>query len=527
MTGWRNYVKVGAIDCSNEINSQTCRNYEVMAYPTVRYFPPHPDPSNIGKEFIRSDAFTMKNSLVDQLVSTQLEKGNSSTLCDIQPYEEQNVVIDSNYLLTFIIIDKPGSKFAQELIIDYCPVKKVKIIYVLNSNEVLVELLKTTNYPSLYRVQSNTEFTLLTSGHNKTNFTEVINANLETIHMTPFNLIEITTKLYNMLFTNDKTTNDDANLVYLSDLEATLRYSLDHEVISRNTISGESFEALKNYLELLIEYFPSSVRGKKFLTILSDNMLNKQSLSGEELRSFINKYESLLNPYVTRRKWIGCEGSSPMYRRYPCGLWTLFHTLTVQATTKEVNVFTGEQILSAIAGYVKHFFGCTDCAEHFMQMAATIKNNVSTIDDAVLWLWSAHNLVNQRLSGDITEDPLHPKILFPLNVHCETCRQNDTGEWNKNEVLAYLKKKYTSISIKQTQNDKIHSEPQNIKSNQHIVDDDIDNYHVLDEEWKIDVSTCMISYILSCSVLMILFYLLVVKRNCKKNKYIYFILGKM
>lgn len=526
MTGWRNYVKVGAIDCSNETNSQTCRNYEVMAYPTVRYFPPYPDPSYLGIEFIRSDAHRMKNFLVEQLEGSQRNNVNSSTLCDIRPYEKENVEIDSNNLLTFIIVNNPDNKFAQELIIEYCPVKKVKIIFVLNSNKVLVSLLKTTDYPSLYLVQSDTKFTLLDSGYNKTSFTETINANLKTIHMTPFSLIDITTKIYNMFFTNDKITSDNANIIYLSDLEATLRYSLDHEVISRNTISGESFEALKTYLELLIEYFPSNVRSKKFLKIVSDNMLNKNTLSGEELGNFINKYELLLSPYVTRRKWIGCEGSNPMYRRYPCGLWTLFHTLTVQAALKQQSTFNGVQILEAIAGYVKHFFGCTDCSEHFMQMAATIKNNVSTVDDAVLWLWSAHNLVNQRLSGDITEDPAYPKILFPSNIHCKTCRLNN-GEWNKTEVLLHLKNKYTSISIKQTQNDRINFESQNLILDQHIIDNNSENYHTFDEEWKIDVSTCMISYILSCSVLMVLFYLLIVKRNCKKNKYIYFILGKL
>ncbi len=30
-------------------------------------------------------------------------------------------------------------------------------------------------------------------------------------------------------------------------------------------------------------------------------------------------------------KWTGCEGSSPKYRGYPCSMWTLFHTLTVNA----------------------------------------------------------------------------------------------------------------------------------------------------------------------------------------------------
>lgn len=34
-----------------------------------------------------------------------------------------------------------------------------------------------------------------------------------------------------------------------------------------------------------------------------------------------------------RTTWVGCQGSRPELRGYPCSLWTLFHTLTVRAAT--------------------------------------------------------------------------------------------------------------------------------------------------------------------------------------------------
>lgn len=508
------------------MNSQICRDYEIMAYPTVRFFPPNATRNDIGTNFPNSfNVQTMKNVLLDKLKETQ-SNGNLSFLCDLQPYKKNNFMADSNYMLTYVIIDTPDNHLAQEIVIDYCPVKKVKIIYVLNSNTALVQLLNTDKYPSLYRIQNNNQFTLLASGNNKTHFTETINADMESAHMTPFNIIDITTQLYNILFQTGHVQLNDTNVIYLSDLEATLKYSLDHEVTSRSVISGEALDALKSYLELLTEYFPSSTRGKQFVKILSEHIQNNNTVSGVEFGKFIDKYELFLNPYVTKQKWIGCEGSRLMYRRYPCGLWTLFHTLTVEASTKQLNSFSGAQILTTIAGYVKHFFGCTDCSEHFMQMAKSITDNVTSFDDAVLWLWSAHNRVNERLAGDVTEDPMHPKVLFPLEVHCKTCREHN-GDWNKIEVLKYLKKMYSTISIKQTPNDNVHSDTQHLVSSQLIIDDN-NNYSVFGEkEWKIDVSTCMISYILSCSVLMILFYLLIVKKQCKKNKFIYFILGKV
>jgi len=40
---------------------------------------------------------------------------------------------------------------------------------------------------------------------------------------------------------------------------------------------------------------------------------------------------------------------------------------------------------------------------------------------SVLWLWRTHNRVNQRLSGDLTDDPAFPKEIFPNKQHCAEC----------------------------------------------------------------------------------------------------------
>lgn len=35
--------------------------------------------------------------------------------------------------------------------------------------------------------------------------------------------------------------------------------------------------------------------------------------------------------------WVGCQGSEPHFRGFPCSLWVLFHFLTVQAARKNVD----------------------------------------------------------------------------------------------------------------------------------------------------------------------------------------------
>lgn len=74
--------------------------------------------------------------------------------------------------------------------------------------------------------------------------------------------------------------------------------------------------------------------------------------------------------------------------------------------------------------------------------------SVASQDNAILWLWSAHNDVNKRLSGDTTEDPAHPKIQFPSATECPQCRRGDNAShndeseisWDRTEVLFFLRR---------------------------------------------------------------------------------------
>lgn len=68
-------------------------------------------------------------------------------------------------------------------------------------------------------------------------------------------------------------------------------------------------------------------------------------------------------------------------------------------TASPLPVAEAQEVLQAIRSYVRFFFGCRDCANHFEQMAAASMNRVDSLNSAVLWLWSSHNKVNARLAG--------------------------------------------------------------------------------------------------------------------------------
>jgi hypothetical protein len=48
-----------------------------------------------------------------------------------------------------------------------------------------------------------------------------------------------------------------------------------------------------------------------------------------------------------------------------CGLWLLFHSLSVRVSDSE-----SKDSFLAIRGFVDHFFKCQECREHFLEMSS-------------------------------------------------------------------------------------------------------------------------------------------------------------
>ena len=80
-----------------------------------------------------------------------------------------------------------------------------------------------------------------------------------------------------------------------------------------------------------------------------------------------------------------------------------------------------------MVAYVRHFFSCRECSDHFLSMVhngAAIEEQVTSSTEAVLFLWAAHNAVNLRLVNDVSSDPAFPKIRFPSKEFCPECWDN-------------------------------------------------------------------------------------------------------
>ena len=249
--------------------------------------------------------------------------------------------------------------------------------------------------------------------------------------------------------------------VHMADLEKTVLYSLSHEVAQHQVITGEALNALHEYIDIVTRFFPARHRTRQFLEELRTWILgHDDALKGEDLSDMVENIKVRFSAFDDLpQNWIGCRGSAAQFGGYPCGLWTLWHTMTVSHAEKsrghDEDSKEAKLILKAMVGFIDHFFSCRECARHFLQAAEdgkAIDRDVHSLDDSILWLWKTHNKVNIRLSGDITDDSSFPKTKFPDKEHCSGCYSNAAGsdlwsEFRLNKIIVFLKDLYGTSGI--------------------------------------------------------------------------------
>ncbi|KAJ3628760.1 hypothetical protein MTP99_013202 [Tenebrio molitor] len=225
------------------------------------------------------------------------------------------------------------------------------------------------------------------------------------------------------------------DVIFQVDLEAAVRYSLRQKVSAVQTTKGNQLEALAAYLQVLKKYFPFYYNSSSFIDELLTLTSNSGAITGLQIEEIVKRAESN-GTFSSTLKFLG--------------LWRLFHYLTVNSALLNINnKWTNHrEVLDAMHGYVKYFFGCAHCSQHFQQMAAERNiTEVPSLESSILWLWESHNVVNARLKGDPTEDAEYPKKQFPDRIRCPECVDDD-GSWKKEEVLKYLKRMYSNANVR-------------------------------------------------------------------------------
>ncbi|XP_072161493.1 sulfhydryl oxidase 1 isoform X2 [Bemisia tabaci] len=446
---WRDYVHVAAIDCDPDSidpnNRKLCRSYEVIQYPTLKYFPPKSLPGSLGDPVLKGlTVDELRHSLIKAL------KGSSSpsNMPVLEATENLTEAIETlppevNHVGVLIDgADKRDSFIGEELILDFHrPEYKIRMFHIEGNNSEYVEMFNVQEFPSLYALERGAgDFVRLpVSNITRGDFYNATKLYLEEhgIRVPDLPYYDGPRKPF---FANATAFTGD--LVYQLDIEQGFRETVLNHLKAPKEFLDEKLDALKRYVRVVARYFPFLEAGKEGV---ADSIWNHTGpMSGEQYESYLAPFESRLPEFfMNPPSYMNCRssGASP-----PCSVWLLFHTLTVQAESNRtrLNDDDPQDVLASIAGFVEHFFACNECSQHFTQMAQSIPQEVDSFDASILWLWRGHNEVNRRLGNDGTGGRM--KIQYPSYDQCRLCRVGEEGEFVEEEVLKFLKQQYGTLS---------------------------------------------------------------------------------
>jgi len=252
------------------------------------------------------------------------------------------------------------------------------------------------------------------------------------------------------------------DIVFAGDLEKAVEYSITKGVALQTVLDAQKLQSLYYYIETLLSFFPNMrTPMRNFLTSLKEwpVLMGFSSISNTDYKRKVKELSEHYHPFaLTPEEWQGCQGSESHFRGYPCSLWTLFHALSVSASTHDPSFQYGgvSTVANAMISYISTFFSCRECAQHFNEHIREVGHLPHTGDQSILWVWTIHNMANKMLAGDHTEDPTSPKIQWPSPLNCPSCRTRRTRRntyfdvWDRVEVLKYIKTVYNKDRIKDT-----------------------------------------------------------------------------
>ncbi|VDM97243.1 unnamed protein product [Thelazia callipaeda] len=454
--GWDSVVQVAAINCADPLNEVTCRANEVLFFPLIKYFPRNStDPrSGILLRPLPSIAEMrdqiIKSILYDYRMNHYSNWPNFNFLGNILTYSELwKATESSSPLLVIVFEENRESLIGAELLLDMSKYDDRLSAWRCLKNHSLVDALYIRNFPTLAVFKREQRTPLLVAELRKLLFTE-----LKRFMFAEDSENHIEENIYNQSIC-DRNITECRKMYFVSetDILKALRYALVDEVSrSGKELFSSNLTALRDFLDLLAKSLKNSERAVKIFNEMR-NYLDEIGISNIiSTNDYKNKFTALEdqnnNPFPIHANWEHCAGSNPQFRGYTCGLWSIFHALTVQAYKNGLNdaKFLPQAALKVIRNWVQKFFGCHRCRDHFLQMTTLtfrMENHVHRPEDVFMYLWQAHNIVNARLRGRDTEDPKYPKRQFPAHFLCSSCKNQD--QFDHDEVKKFLLNYYSAI----------------------------------------------------------------------------------
>jgi Erv1 / Alr family len=259
------------------------------------------------------------------------------------------------------------------------------------------------------------------------------------------------------------------------ELKADIHLSLDFALrdgvfTSDNPISDKAADALKAWLKLIHKTLPDA--------------WEVHSLIEELLRDFnyIIKHEGYLTRVLDQHppesvSWSeACSHGNPD-EGYTCGLWEMFHAMTVGVVNynmmaPEQRRISTENAAITLRNYIENFLGCIGCRNNFLasfdscafdrctrlekDVVGIAQNKQKAWTELPLWLFEVHNDVNVRLvkekaerEGRKASKKEEMAALWPMKEECLPCYNDDAKQknvtWDYKNLYNWLQLEYGQL----------------------------------------------------------------------------------
>ncbi|XP_051866812.1 LOW QUALITY PROTEIN: sulfhydryl oxidase 1 [Pristis pectinata] len=441
---WQPALSLAVVHCANLKNRKLCQRFEIKSYPTIKLFKAFSKPSSKEEIYNGTElsVVALRHNFIDHLEKHGENEWPPACppLEPISMAEVRSFFAANEVLYLALIFEDAKSYIGREVTLDMLQYENVAVRRVLKSEENLVKLFGVHKFPSCYLYFNDTTHREVTVKMETRIFYTYYLRRLPGVTR---GASKLTPENSTYGFVTEPWKDFNSSKLYMSDLESAIYYSLKMEVGKHRELSGDTLMALKHFITVLTKFFPGRPFIMKLLQItdawLTD--VGTASVSYNALLDVLDNKNGTPGAMIPDKvNWVGCQGSRPYFRGYPCSIWTLFHLLTVQAAKYNKSMTDPLEVLSTLRQYVKHFFGCRSCANQSRSHAAASMDHVRSFNESILWLWSRHNRVNYRLAGARSEDPKFPKLQWPPPDMCVECHDEVNGRhmWITDAVLNFF-----------------------------------------------------------------------------------------
>jgi hypothetical protein len=293
-----------------------------------------------------------------------------------------------------------------------------------------------------------------------------------------------------------RTRNDIFHDAAMSFMHSITSHSYRH---GNNDSDDEEYKVLSEYFDLLFWSLPPSW---KIYTLLNDVRFSLKELTstssshggplskGESINRMLNAVDSHKN-FVLDKAWPEWTQSCRSHGFwYQCGLWNLFHIISVGVAERHKAVLGGRDRVSTeyaaltIKHYVTNFIvdgqsqkgtqkdywntfldlikrdcgykqgRCSRFARQGGKKSHHYYSDVNHWREFSLWLWEVHNEMNVRLhkeqmkveGQDCCTKEQEKEVLYPSHKDCPDCHLL-SGKWDRAKVYDFLKTQYWPAGI--------------------------------------------------------------------------------